>query len=527
MLFILDGYDEGPEHSSHVIPYILNHFRNKRILITAQPGSQIISNVVTTTRHQGITFQWLEASKMDDASQKAMAEAVYNRLRVNSEPILHRLSPFLDHFQDCRVWTRDLLRYPVAAALYIVHWEEYEAEIRTVTELYDAFYRLSLCKVAHRLSWDEIVCEKRLRPLLPICLGEIAWETLKLRTHKIPNNALDNFKKTFILLRIDHYEVLLAFLACTFDRTLIPNRMNFSFTDGLQQAYYASHYLVNIALHSAIGLYNVQRDINWKKLPLVLLFMIGQLAARDVDDVALQLVLGLIYDAGFPAEDYTFWWNLYVEGGGRDCVSYYISNSGLPKSCWVLDATNVLPALRLLGSIPVELDSLTIDIPNNIDPYELPELLSAMEDLPLRLQDRYHMTKTIEVHLHFRQHYEKGGLHPSDDFLLALRPWATLVSFTGELGQEQIGREVILHPWYLRTIQVRAATVDATTTVCGVVKRLTRHCSPVHVNIAMPCTCDPSSLPAVYCPNLELHFPKVIMDNRSWVIGIIKAIGAR
>ncbi|XP_071530534.1 uncharacterized protein [Panulirus ornatus] len=528
LLFILDGYDEATERTFRVMQETLEHFSEKRILITTQSEYDVHPDLLALLWANHIDFQRFEVLGLDGEAQKAVAKVTYKRLFNDPDESSKRTSDFLEYYDDeWSGWTSQFIRYPVTSALYIAQREEYGEEVRTATELHDAFFRLSLNKLVERGVCDPSSSEAVLKPLLPDLLGEVAWELLKQRKRTVYDEVLDHFKETLMCLKVDHYEVLLAFLDCTFDRIKIPNGMSFSFFNVPQQAYYAARYLANRMLNYELAVHYFQREgVDWKKLYQVLVFLVGQLVAQDSNNAVLQQALGLFYDAGFPADDYTFWWNLYIEGRGHDCVGSFIAKTALPKLHWVLDADNIVPALKLLGCTPVELRTLKIDIANTVDPRTLPALLSVMQDLPFRLQDRYSAAKTIEVDLHFRQHFEEGGLYPSDEFLLALIPWATVVNFTGELGEQRPGRDLIVNPYHLRTFIARVSTPGAVFSVRDITTQLTRQCSVVRLAVGFANDYNLQSLPSLDHPYLEVHIQDLYPANSEQVIAIIMGLGS-
>ncbi|KAK8744698.1 hypothetical protein OTU49_000572 [Cherax quadricarinatus] len=526
ILFIIDGYDKSTKDNFPIVDEIFEHLSDKRILMTTRPDCLANTTVLMLNNH--VNFHIVEVSELDDPSQAKIVEDVLKHKFKDPEIVETAFNEFSYHHKGIGMNILDLIRLPLTACLYVVQWKSEEMDVKSATKFYDSLFILSTKKLISRKSWNSEDTLAKLFKKLPCILGKFAWNLLRSNKHILEENMKMEIMYFFQDLHVDLVDVLLPYLTCYFNPYSQPIEMEFSYINSPQQAYYASRYLVNSIKAKKSTVRDIQTELdNFKSNPVVLLFFIGHLISQNMDNLIVQEVLSIIHNASVKAESYSYWWSLYVESEGNETVSIFIAETCLPKFHWVVNSKTVVPALKLLASCPVQLESLKIDIPNSVDPFDIPEFLPLMKSLPDKLHTRYGKKNAIEVELHFWHHDEKGGSQPSDKFLRTLFPWGILVNFTGELGSQKVGSGMLFNPSELRTIRARLNTPGALRSLQVIVKHLPPLCRVVRITIDIPEDCDPASFEQLHCPNLELNFQEISLENKNWIIKAIKAIGGR
>ncbi|XP_042239107.1 uncharacterized protein LOC121877415 [Homarus americanus] len=436
VLFIIDGYDEGTKETWTIVEEILEKFSNKRILLTTRPDC--LADTTARLRNQPVNFLTVDIAELDDPAQTNIAKAIFEHWMGNTGEREKKLNDFLEyHHRGAGRKILDHLRFPLTAALYIAHWISHGMEAMTGTALHDALYELGMKQLGLSMGLHDPDILGKLTTELPYLLGRFAWKLLKTKRHTLDEtmeSEIESFSRT---INVDCVEIVLPFLTCTFNHFACPTKRCFSFMNRPQQSYYAAKYLCSCIVTGKSRIQDLQIEINdWKEYPYLLLFLIGHLRSQNVMNLTLQQILNIIHTSNFKKESYSYWWNLCVESQGHKVVRTFIAET-LPKFHWVLNQETVAPALKLLGSCPVELKSMSIDIPKNIDPYDIPEFLSLMENLSTVLKGRYNEDNPIEVKLHLWRNCENEAPQPSDKFLRSLVPWGVLVNFPGEFGEQE------------------------------------------------------------------------------------------
>nr|XP_045582796.1 uncharacterized protein LOC123745819 [Procambarus clarkii] len=528
VVFIIDGYDETTRDTFPIVEEIFEHFSNKRIILTTRPDSLGATTALMFKNH--VNFHTIEVSELDDLSQIRLAKAIYKHMCSDRKIERTLLNKFVDyHHRGAGRNILGHLRLPLTAALYMVHWRTGKIKVQTGTELHDALFNKSTEKLENRKGTTSVNDKDILYHVLPKLLGKSAWMLLKNKMYTLQESMVDEIRESVKGLNVDLIDVLLPYLTCNSNHYSQPTTRELSFMNRPQQAYYASRFLTECITEKKTTVRDIEQQVsNWKDFSFVLLFLIGHLTSHEkMDKMIVKQVLNIIYNAGFTAESYSYWWDLYVESKGDETVTDFIVERFLPKSHWVVNDKTVVPALKLLGSCPVNLKSLKIDIPNTIDPFDIPEFLSIMESFPTKLEGRYGKHKQIEVELHFWHHDETGSTEPSDKFLRTLHPWGMLVNFTGELGEQEEGKELICKANNSRTIRARLKTPGALRTLKVIAKQLSPLCRVVRITIAIPEGYNPATFSELDCPNLELNFKEISNENTEWIIKAIKSIGGR
>ncbi|XP_045582809.2 uncharacterized protein [Procambarus clarkii] len=527
IIFIIDGYDETTRDTFPIVDEIFEHFGNKRIILTTRPDSLGATTTLILKKH--VNFHTIEVSELDDLSQIRMGKAIYKHM-CNNRKAERTLNKFVEyHHRGAGRNILGHLRLPLTAALYMVHWRTGKIKVQTGTELHDALFNKSTEKLENRKGTTNVTDKDILYHVLPKLLGKSAWMLLKNKMYTLQESMVDEIRESVKGLNVDLIDVLLPYLTCNSNHYSQPTTRELSFMNRPQQAYYASRFLTECITEKKTTVRDIEQQVsNWKDFSFVLLFLIGHLTSHEkMDKMIVKQVLNIIDNAGFTAESYSYWWDLYVESKGDETVTDFIVERFLPKSHWVVNDKTVVPALKLLGSCPVNLKSLKIDIPNTIDPFDIPEFLSTMQSFPTKLEGRYGKHKQIEVELHFWHHDETGSTEPSDKFLRTLHPWGMLVNFTGELGEQEEGKELICKANSARTLRVRLKTPGALRTLRSFTRRGCEAFQIVRITIAIPEECDPASFTELNCQDLELNFKEISVENKEWIIKAMKNIGGR
>lgn len=528
VLFIVDGFDEGSVKDAPIMNEIWTQYSNKRILITTAPQS--LAEVEGRMLNFNVRFTTVTICELDDKTRVDLLKTGFFK-KVKDISAASSICDELiatHHQGDWRVV--DHLGLPITAAMCMAKWASSEVpNFKCATEFLLSLFALddkSTVQTGLTSEFTDV-----LQAQLPSLIGNLAWQLLIQNRRTILSDTHNKLTADVELsswllhLKVDPSEVLMSVFTCTFDHSTSPPGRHYSFVSRQQQVFFAARYLAESIQTQKMKVPDLHTHIDrLKDHPQLLTFLIGNLVLQNADRMIVQEVINFISELDFANKDFKYWWHFYEESCGHEEVSLFLA-SKLPM-LWELDELTVVPAFRLLTCVPVQLISINIDIPNNVDPFDIPHFLPIMEKLPCSLRDRHNAKNPIQVELHFWNHVEFGkSSKPSDRFLNALQDWGTLTNFTGELGMD--GWKVPDRRCNIRNMRVRLRSVEAAKNLSIITNRVPRICKKVRISVDFPEGCALDNLPRIKLGSTEISFQDINEQNQQWIMNIIHRIADR
>ncbi|KAG7163828.1 putative NACHT domain-containing protein 1 [Homarus americanus] len=526
VLFIIDGFDEANKTSKKLVDDIFKEFGNQRILLTTR--NEYHHDAILVSRKHFVDYLVVDICGFDDVRFEEFTEKVFKAVTGNENECQNMVGEFMKHVKECEV-PREYLRLPLTLALLIYLWNDNHDILNSVTSatsLYSELFRLCQKKLEERLC--PIKPKSREVKELLLYLGEQAWFLLKSEYICINNEIVTKIKKKCQNEDVDEIQFMSAFLVCEYDEDADTNEYLYNFLHKTQMEYLAAGYLVNL-VKKGKSLDDIKREVSdWQRYHEILIFLTGHLAKEEILQYNLQSTFKILDEAHPGSGNYNFWWKIFVEACRLESVGNIIVEYKLLTKHWQLDHQHVVSGLKFLNFTRVQLKSLKIEMPNSVNPYEVPDFFDTFTKTRWKLRGRHDKRNPILVELHFWCHNEYNCEKPSDDFLHALYPWGHLINFTGSLGKQEMDKEVLSYCFNLKTIRVRVNTPNALVSLTNSLLRIYKTVRQLRITLAFSTDCDPTTLaPVEFKGNLELTIPGIGDRHLTWLEAAIKQVGGR
>lgn len=534
LLFIIDGYDESGEQAKKLVQDILAIFSEHRIIITTRPDYH--EDVINLAKRYA-PYQSVEVCGFDDKRKKEFITKVFS---VIEEPdkCMRQTIKFLNYLDKRGYALDEHLKLPLTLALLIYLWKESPGVVNSVTSatrLYMELFGLCQKKLAERLC-----CTKGFRSTklyshlgdLILLLGQQAWVMLKDAKNLVDKDIYYILEKECKTRNVDVTELMSAFLMCHIDED--DEELVYEFLHKTQMEYLAAGFLADKVKKKKKTLEEIKQDIgysSWRHHQEVLKYLTGHLAIYsqinpDILKINFPHLSKLFRMAEIESNNYNYWWNLVVESLYDSSVCKGIAQDQLPVKHWELNARQVVSGLNLLIRTSVSLENLTIEISCDVEPYNIKYFLDVMKSLKIKIQDRHNKHCPILVEMHFWRHVQYDHDRPSDEFLRALYPWGHLVNFTGSLGEQQEGREVLAYCYNLKNIRARVASSKALACLSKSLERIWKSVRLIRLTLVIPVEVKPEELAVLnFRGNLELLLRNITDADKEWLVQVVKRIG--
>ena len=539
VLFVIDGFDEAKQHSSlELVNDIFSRFHQQRIVLTTRP--EYLSDANYISRKFRASFLVVQICGFDEAGIKEFSKKVFTAIIAEESVRKKELQSFLNYIDGPGRVLDVHLKLPLTIALLIFLWKEDPSivlRVSSATQLYCEIFKLCQKRLKERLEkikrndLDSVLDE------LLFCLGKHAWllllegELMHMQKRDI-NILAKECKKRLV----DLTNFLSTYLCCDTDENEdSPDRI-YVFLHKTQMEYLAGAFLAEsvdtadnqIARFKDIDTEVRKKESSWRRLQEVIKFMTGSFAIKEsLDDRKIPEIFSFLKKAEIYSTDYNFWWSFYTESLKNRSVGLEIIRDHLPGGVWKLDSLQVVSGLQFHLNLPVRLEDLCIDIPLDVDPYDIKGFLPLMRKIQYKFKNKKRNGGNItpvntELHLMHQESYRDSK--SSNDFVGTLNPWAHLTNFTGKLDE----REALSYCRNLRTIRVRLDTAEALRAFKGSLSRIYKKVRVLRVTLGVPFTCPPSDLcPLEYTNKLELTIKGTKDDDVPWIVETLKQINGR
>ncbi|XP_063615524.1 uncharacterized protein LOC134788596 [Penaeus indicus] len=534
LLFIIDGYDESGEQDKELVENILAIFSNHRILITTRPDYH--EDVISLAKRYA-AYQSVEVCGFDDKRKEEFITKVFSVIE-EKDKCMRQTIKFLNYLSNRGYALDEHLKLPLTLALLIYLWKENPEVVNSVTSatrLYMELFRLCQKKLAERLCCTKSFRSAKLYSHLDdliLLLGQQAWLMLKDANNLVNKDIYYVLEKECKTRNIDVTELMSAFLMCHVDED--DDELVYEFLHKTQMEYLAAGFLADQVKRKRKTLEEIKQDIgysSWRHHQEVLKYLTGHLAIHsqensDILEASFPHLSKLFSVAEIESDNYNYWWNLVVEALFNSSVCKGIAQNQLPVKHWQLNARQVVSALNLLIRTSVSLKTLTIDISCDVEPYNIKYFLDVMKSLKFKIQDRHNKRCPILVEIHFWRHVQYQHSRPSDDFLRALYPWAHLINFTGSLGEQIEGKEVLAYCYNLKNIRARVASPKALACLSRSLEKIWKSVRIIRLTLAISVEVRPEELAVLkFRGNLELLLRNIRDADKEWLVQVVRRIG--
>ncbi|MPC21616.1 uncharacterized protein LOC123520559 isoform X2 [Portunus trituberculatus] len=531
LLFIVDGYDEAKKSSRQMVEEIFAKFPEQRILLTTR--GEFCNEVKKSARRHHMAYLTIEICGFDESRIQEFTEKVFKVVRnysyyaQNQACSVRACANFLDYVQGRAKILEKLLELPLTLALMIYMWIDCPAILNRVTTATSLYYEL-FCLYQKKLN-DRLKdpCSDKTLESLMLLVGKKAWELLVQEESILSKQDEKEIEEECINKGCPKEELMSAFLVYECYDTDSECNYDYSFMHKTQMEYLSAYFLVEESENGS--LYNAQEQFHGSGFHQVIIFVVGHFARKKIIEQNLKDIFVLLDNADIDSLDYNFWWRLLTESLKNEAFLKEICTNRLPCSEWKLSEKHVVSGLQLLITSPVyTVKNLIIEI-NDVDPYDVKDLLSIMETLKIKFKNRYTKNNPILTELFFWHHFQRKCNKPSDYFLRALYPWGHLTNFVGSVGEQKEGFEVLRYCFNVKNLRVRLDTCDAEVCLANSLKRIGKGIKNLRVMLALdPSECDADSL--VCLPNnkftgsLELTLPNMTDENKKWIVKVVEKL---
>ncbi|KAK8720575.1 hypothetical protein OTU49_013233 [Cherax quadricarinatus] len=522
ILFVIDGFDEAGDEAKNIVEEIFAKFSNKRIILTTRP--EYHTDVVLLSNRYHVDCLSIEVCGFDDAGLREFTIKVFTAVEENEMKRKIQISEFLKYIRGRGKVLGSHLKLPLTLALLIYLWRDNPDilnRVTTATNLYCELFKLCQKKLEERLrTFSRTGAVQNVM----LFLGKQAWFMLQSNNICISEDIKKKIIEKCEYEKINDIEFMSAFLMCEIDESNEATESTYAFLHKTQMEYLAAGFLAN-AVMGGETLDSIRNKITeWRKYHEVIVFLTGHLAINHILEKNIGPLFTLIKKSETGIGNYNFWWKILTEALHHRKVAYTIARE-LPLRRWELNDTHVVTGLQLLSNTPVDLQELKIEMPSNVEPYDIPELLDTMTNLRDKLRNRYDKNNPILVELHFWRHNEYST-KPSDDFIRTLHPWGHLTTFTGSLGNQREGKEVLSFCFKLKKIRVRIMTLEAFRSLSKSLSRIYKSVKLLRVTLALPVyNCAPEKLSNLQISGgLEVTVPDIKDEDKEWLNGCVRQI---
>nr|XP_053638618.1 uncharacterized protein LOC128693174 [Cherax quadricarinatus] len=524
ILFVIDGFDEAGDEAKNIVEEIFAKFSNKRIILTTCP--EYHTDAVLLSNRYDVDCLSIEVCGFDYVGLKEFTIKVFTAVEENEMNREIQIGEFLKYIRGRGKVLGSHLKLPLTLALLIYLWRDNPDilnRVTTATNLYCELFKLCQEKLEERLHAGLLTGAVQ---NVVLFLGKQAWFMLQLNNTRICIS--EDIKKKIIekceYEKIDDVEFMSAFLMCEIDENNEATESTYAFLHKTQMEYLAAGFLANTVIGGETLDSICNNTTEWWKYREVIVFLTGHLAINHILERNIGPLFTLIKKSETGIGNYNFWWKILTEALHHRKVADIIARE-LPLRRWELNDTHVVTGLQLLSNTPVDLQELKIEMPSNVEPYDIPELLDTMTNLRDKLRNRYDKNNPILVELHFWRHNEYNT-KLSDDFIRTLRPWGHLTTFTGSLGNQKKGKEVLSYCFKLKIICVRIMTLEALRSLGNSLSRIHKSVNLLRVTLALPVyNCAPEKLSNLQISgDLEVTVPDIKDEDKEWLKGCVRQI---
>lgn len=542
VLFIIDGYDECGSDAREIIEDIFAKFGDKRIILTTRPEYE--QDAAFMANRHCVGYHTIEICGLDDEQRTEFTGCVFRAIETDEEKCRKQNSILSAKLDILGQIVGEHLKLPLNLALLVYFWKEKHdvTKVKSATMLYKKLFELCQSKLNERLRCSKDIEAKELDGILDqllLYLGHQAWDMLRVDDYTVDKNTYALLEKKCKTKDIDVTEFMSAFLMCNVDENSKTDGYVFEFLHKTQMEYLAARYLAEKVRSKEKSIQDIEEDVeqnDWRPYQEVLRYLTGHLAILSKPELDSSHLLehtfqhlSRVFDcAKIESNNYDYWWNIYVESRRNGKVADKIAMEKLPKDEWVLDAKQLVSGLRLFANTPVKLKRLKIEIPVDIEPYDIKPFLDVMRELRKKLEKRHNKENQVLVELHLWHHYEHGKDKLSNEFMKMLYPWGRLTGFTGSFGKEEPGREVLKYSNDLKTIRARVNTPAALESLSNGINNIFKTLEDICINLAIPVDVLPKDLQQLKrLPNLELRMTHIGNDDTEWLADVIKQVVGR
>ncbi|XP_064102957.1 uncharacterized protein LOC135213053 [Macrobrachium nipponense] len=544
ILIVVDGFEEAKIGTSlNLVGDIFCKFGDKCILLTTLPEYK--DDVLSIARKYKVSAFPVQIHGFDERNLRIFSEKVFGTLKKGEAPHAEELNSFLNYIETTGKGLGRNLKLPLTLSLLVYLWSldsRIASKISSTTMLYQEIFKLCQKRSYERLEKTDIeLLENKDREKLKyeldkifFCLGQQAWSLLlKGELMCLTEKEVKSMESCWRL--VDVLDFLSNYLYCESEENNPVQKRSFVFFHKTQMEYLAGAYLANrVTLGSYSNLsfedidVEVENGTGWQNLLEVIKFMTGNLAVTEMLKAnEMSEILEILRTANISSTDYNFWWNFYLETLKNEHVGCIIIDK-LPQSVWILDDEHVVSGLSFYRDLDVNLEILKIEIPVDVDPYDIKELLTTLKEIRCKKMECMQADKKIDpvmIELHFLNHESTNTFSKlSDSLLSSLNPWGHLTSFTGALGEQ----EILSSCDKLEAIRVRLNSVNAFSTFKISLGKISKTVKTLCVTLAIPFSCSPSELCDLeYTGNFELRLMGANDELKEWIAGVVKLISGR
>lgn len=544
VLIVVDGFEEAKiGNSLNLVGDIFCKFYDKCILLTTLPEYK--DDVLFIARKYKVSALPVQIHGFDERNLKIFSEKVFGTLEKDDVCCAEELNSFLNYIETTGKGLGKHLKLPLTLSLLIYLWSldsRIASKIASPTMLYWEIFKLCQKRFYEQLEKKDIELlenkdggklEYELDKIF-FYLGQQAWSLL------LKGELMCLTEKEFKSMMeccwrsVDVLDFLSTYLYCESEENSPVQNRSFVFLHKTQMEYLAGAYLANSVTLGSCGSLSfkdidveVENETEWQNLLEVVKYMTGSLAITEMLKVnEMSEIFEILRKANISSTDFNFWWNFYLETLKNEDVGCKIVDK-LPQSVWTLDDEHVVSGLSFYRDLDVNLETLKIEIPANVDPYDIKELLTTLKEIRCKKMECMQADGKIDpvmIEFHFWNHENNSCSKLSDGLLLSLNPWGHLTSFTGGLGEQ----EILSSFDKLEAIRVRLNSVDAFSTFKISLSRIYKTVRTLCITLAIPFSCSPSELCDLdYTGKFELSLMEANDEHKEWIVGVVKLISGR
>ncbi|KAK7027377.1 hypothetical protein SK128_016535 [Halocaridina rubra] len=520
ILFIIDGYDES-ERKATLLKDILEKFGKKKIIITTR--------TVLKEELLGVVKQCKISSLVADLKGFVNKSYQVNYIEKVFTGVNRDKEGFLRYLNGRGKVLGEHLRLPLSLAFLIVLWMDDPKNVNSVTtgtslykELFCCFLKKLMVRLKGQGKYEGASNEKVLEILNKILflLGKEAWDMLQQgRDVDFPNSK--EFERECRKVKLDPVEFLSAFLLCSINEDSDCRDCKFYFMHKTQTEYLASYYIVHSVKKEDNLIMKLENIQDWKRYDQLLIYLTGNLALNDNLSGREKDIVHFVNETKILENNYTYLWHIvsesrielkYPEAEGESIKYTKLVHNEIGKliaqkleghTSWHPDSQSTAAALRLISLIPVHIEALDIVIPEDEEPYDIPDFIEAIEEV----QDHYKYKK-LSTELCLWKHESYGCENTSDRFLKAMERWADLKKFIGSLESVYCFKKNYPN---LKNIRCKITSPE----VLHSFKRLRSSVRALRISLKnLPDQCVQGDIPYLdYSGCLELTFHHINNDN--------------
>lgn len=506
VLVVVDGFNARDRKEGALLQEVFQLFNSNCVVITAKPEDiGYIESVFVALNN--LTSVTVTLGRLNHSTQLFLAKHACCVAASTDENrrVFKQFKEFHSRGLD-RVIAH--CREPATVLVYATLWRYNERSPSTPSRLHRFLLEGLYQRFLKSCQDDPSQTHQRNQARLFYQLGELAWEQLRKNQHRVPQDIAEE---------LEVEELLPVLFTAIADNSVSPSKFTYTFASLSQQLHLAAIFLARKIMREISYAEFLENELFiWERYPELLLFTVGELKHFKCDPTKLMKALRLSRLTPVRTEDFEYWCLMEREGCHNPVVARYVADA-LPIRYWCLEATTVVPGLKLLARAPAAATYIAIDIPTDTEPYHIPELMETLQEV------RVSLNRKVYLELHLWRHYLCRGARPSNQLLHAFAPWCTITNFTGEIAPEAAGAP-LLGAHSIRTMRVRVSSPEALRTLSAITRRLTHACRSVWVTLVLPEGCSLAQLASLKCNSLHLTLPEVHEENMSWVISVVRRV---